>query len=192
MKLGVGGRQHGPWEQKWISKKGNITRAIYSKLSTAGETGWKMTFTWADEITKCFSFPSPTLSVGESRRPISPVENRHFTRGSRFSQANSPTGTIASWTEYTPGRDWACQRPYRSQFENRKCHLQTENAAVSSGDAAEVGDVQKQPGGVAKEEVGALRMQECPGQTSSHNHTSNILHCVVLDSFPDAFPFWSS
>lgn len=45
-----------------------------------------------------------------------------------------------------------------------------ENAAAASGDAAEVGDVQKQPGGVAKEEVGALRMQECPGQTSSRNH----------------------
>ena len=33
------------------------------------------------------------------------------------------------------------------------------NAAAAWGDAAEVGVVQKQPEGVAKEEVGALQMQ---------------------------------
>ena len=44
-------------------QKGNIARVIQIKPSTAGETGWEMTFTWAGEATKCFLFPSPILSV---------------------------------------------------------------------------------------------------------------------------------
>lgn len=49
---------------------------------------------------------SNTVCVGRSRRQVLPVESCPLPRGSRFSQANSLTGTIASLTAHARS-DWA-------------------------------------------------------------------------------------
>lgn len=67
------GKTAQPLRTKMNFPKGNITRAMQSKPSTAREPGWKMTFIRVGEIAKCFLFPSQILSVlvqAEGRFPL--------------------------------------------------------------------------------------------------------------------------